>query len=592
MKTVRAIRIVLATAFSVGPLQALLSLADTLGRILVALRPAFIGLFAAGAIDRELSTMYAGVLGLVGSMAVNLLLQGIGTSARIRLMESVGHAFDAEIAALSAQLPTIDHQHSPEFLDRVQVLRDQAGVLGGAFNVMALGITQTASVATTVVLAAGTDWRLLVVAALGVPRVVAIRWTRKWSAAAEELAAEPSRRTTDILDLAARSDAGAEIRVFGLQQRIRDLVTASAWAWRRPVIELTGRTTVVETVSSALVLGSAAAVLVWMTDDALAGRVSVPELVVATTLVFGLGQLAATFTQLIQGMAAAVRNVDRLVWLREYAARLHASDSGHEPPPDRLRHGIRVDGVSYRYPGADQDALTGVDLDLPAGAVVAIVGENGAGKSTLVRLLTGLCRPDSGRILVDGVDVEVFGSQRWRARLGAAFQDHVNFEFRARHTVGIGDLPSLDDDHRVLAALRRGAGDDLVEVLPAGLATQLGATWPDGVELSGGQWQRLAIARGMMRTDPLLLVLDEPTSALDALTEHALFERYTAAARAAGDRAAVTVLVTHRFSTVASADLVVVLDQGVVTEIGSHADLMNARGHYASLYEVQAKGYR
>jgi ATP-binding cassette subfamily B protein len=189
----------------------------------------------------------------------------------------------------------------------------------------------------------------------------------------------------------------------------------------------------------------------------------------------------------------------------------------------------------------------------------------------------------------------------WRARLAGAFQDFFRFEFAARHSVGVGDVPRLDDSSAVTAAIGHAGADDLVTALPAGLDTQLGPTWPDGVEVSFGQWQKLALARGFMRDAPLLLVMDEPTAALDAETEHALFERYAVAARRPGDDGQgregaadgrITILVSHRFSTVRMADLIVVLDGARVVEVGSHEDLVAAGGTYASLYGIQAAAYR
>ena len=219
----------------------------------------------------------------------------------------------------------------------------------------------------------------------------------------------------------------------------------------------------------------------------------------------------------------------RLAWLEDYAAALTEHSSG--PAPQRLVEGIRFENVCFTYPGTDRRVLDDVCLDLPAGSVVAIVGENGAGKTTLVKLLCRLYQPTSGRILVDGhalADMQVEG---WRSRLAGAFQDFFRFEFHASHTVGLGDLPRLDDKPAVATAVGRAGADDVVARLAAGLETQLGPTWPDGVEISFGQWQKLALARGFMRDDPLLLVLDEPTAALDAETEHSLFERFAAAAR-------------------------------------------------------------
>jgi ATP-binding cassette subfamily B protein len=223
--------------------------------------------------------------------------------------------------------------------------------------------------------------------------------------------------------------------------------------------------------------------------------------------------------------------------------------------------------------------------------VVAIVGENGAGKSTLVKLLAKLYSPTSGQVFVDGTDLARIDSARWRERLAGAFQDFFRFEFRAAATIGIGDLPRLDDETALVTAAERAGARDLVDALPAGLRTQLGPSWHEGVDVSYGQWQKLALARGFMRDEPLVVVLDEPTAALDVETEHQLFERYAATAREARKNGSVTILVSHRFSTVRMADLIVVLDGARVAEEGSHEELLARGGRYADLYRIQAAGY-
>jgi ATP-binding cassette subfamily B protein len=280
----------------------------------------------------------------------------------------------------------------------------------------------------------------------------------------------------------------------------------------------------------------------------------------------------------------------RLAWLEDYAASL--TQHADAPVPDRLADGIRVEHLSFAYPGTDRLVLDDVNLDLKAGSVVAIVGENGAGKSTLVKLLCGLYRPNSGRILADGVDITRMPVDQWRARLAGAFQDFFKFEFVARHSIGVGDLPRLDDEPAVVTAVGRAGADDVVARLTAGLETQLGPTWPGGVDVSFGQWQKLALARGFMRDDALLLVLDEPTAALDAETEHALFERYAAAANRRSARGPITILVSHRFSTVRMADSIVVLDGTRVVEVGTHEALVAKGGQYAELYGIQAAAYK
>jgi ATP-binding cassette, subfamily B, bacterial len=282
----------------------------------------------------------------------------------------------------------------------------------------------------------------------------------------------------------------------------------------------------------------------------------------------------------------------RLAWLEDYAAA--QAENTDAIVPDRITDGIRLEHVSFAYPGTERTVLDDVNLDLRAGAVVAIVGENGAGKTTLVKLLCRFYRPTAGTITVDGVDLARMPPDEWRARLAGAFQDFFRFEFQAKHTVGLGDLERLEDDEAVRDAVERAGADDVVGRLSRGLDTQLGPTWNDGVEVSFGQWQKFALARGFMRRAPLLLVLDEPTAALDAETEHALFERYALAAHAAeaGATGRITVLVSHRFSTVRMADLIVVMDGARVVEVGTHDELMARNGTYAELYGIQAAAYR
>ena len=226
-------------------------------------------------------------------------------------------------------------------------------------------------------------------------------------------------------------------------------------------------------------------------------------------------------------------------------------------------------------------------------SAVALVGENGAGKTTLVKLLARMYDPTTGRILVDGADLATIQPDAWRSQLSAGFQDFVKFEFTAREVVGIGDVQRAGDDDAVRAAVLRGDAASVVAGLPRGLDSQLGKKFTDGVELSGGQWQRLALARAFMRERPLLLLLDEPTAALDPEAEHRLYEQYAAAAKiAAAETGGITVLVSHRFSTVRMADLIVVMHNGRIEEFGTHEDLLAANARYAELFELQARAYR
>lgn len=274
-----------------------------------------------------------------------------------------------------------------------------------------------------------------------------------------------------------------------------------------------------------------------------------------------------------------------------FAAARGARATGELAPPARLTEGIVFDRVSYRYPGTDRFALQELSFTIPAGTVVAVVGEYGSGKTTLVKLLNRFYRPDSGRITVDGTDLAEYDRAGWHARTSAAFQEFGRYHTVLSETVGLGDLPHLDDHERITEALREAEATGFVSRLPDGLRTQLGRSL-GGVDLSEGQWQKTALARATMRREPLLFVLDEPTASLDAPSEQEIFQRHLTRARDLAARTgAITVIVSHRFSTVTGADLILVLDRGRLAEIGSHPVLMARQGRYAELYSIQATAY-
>jgi ATP-binding cassette subfamily B protein len=286
---------------------------------------------------------------------------------------------------------------------------------------------------------------------------------------------------------------------------------------------------------------------------------------------------------------AAPRRV-RTAWAASAAADLRAARAA---AAGVMRTGILLEDVSFTYPGAERSVLDGVSLDIPAGTALAVVGENGAGKSTLVKLLCGLYRPTGGRILVDGEDLAGTDPRAWQSRVATLFQDFARLQLRLRENVGIGELALLGEDDSLLRALHAAGCDQILGQVPGRLDGLLGREFGDGAELSGGQWQRLGLARTLLRRDPLLIALDEPASALDASAEHALFERFADLAAAGRNRSgAITLLVSHRFSTVRMADLILVLEQGRVAQVGTHAELAEADGLYAELYRIQARMYR
>jgi ATP-binding cassette subfamily B protein len=253
----------------------------------------------------------------------------------------------------------------------------------------------------------------------------------------------------------------------------------------------------------------------------------------------------------------------------------------------RDEKGIRFEDVSFTYDGKSVPALDGVSLFIPAGESVALVGENGAGKTTFVKLLARLYEPSRGRILLDGRDLRTYDEGALRRRLGVVFQDFAQYQLPAAENVGVGSVQHLDDEPRLERAMVRGGARDVIDALPAKGKTQLGRWFKDGTELSGGQWQKIALARAFMREEADMLVLDEPTAALDAKAEHAVFERFRELAEGR-----TTIVISHRFPTVRMADRILVLEQGKVVEEGTHASLVAAHGRYAKMFELQAEGYR
>lgn len=286
----------------------------------------------------------------------------------------------------------------------------------------------------------------------------------------------------------------------------------------------------------------------------------------------------------------ALQALDRLDWLREYA---RTSDGGvgalEEVPPG---NGLRVDDVTFSYPGNSEEVLSQVSFAVAPGSTVALVGENGPGKTTLVKLLCGFYAPTSGRIILNGKPVSPHRDDKHTDRVSGAFQDVAQFHYLLREAVGLGDVDRMHDEKAVAGALGVACGRRMVEQLAGGLDTQLGSEFPRGVELSGGQWQRVAIARGFMRDTPDLLILDEPTSALDPTAEQELLEQFDRAARAGAQRSgAITFLISHRLSAVRNADMILVLKDGRITQRGRHAELLAQPGLYRELFTMQADAY-
>jgi ATP-binding cassette, subfamily B, bacterial len=497
---------------------------------------------------------------------------------------------EQELMGLANGSAGMAHHEQPEFADKLIVVRQNIQWFRNAFQALLSIAGLALAVLLTVVLLVRLHPLLLLLIPLAVPPLVAGRRAEQRVDRAKVATAEQTRVALGLFRLTASSAPGKELRIFRLQhellRRHRTLWTdVTRRLWRAQLLGAALRA------GGHLVFaaGYLAAILL-VVREAVAGRRTVGDVVLSITLAAQVNQLvanAATLLQDLHRMGATLRH------LSEIRAVAGGGDvPGDQPAPERLTHGIDLVDVSFTYPDTEAPVLREVNLKLQAGTTVAIVGENGAGKSSLVKLLCGFYPPTAGQILVDGVAMGSLRHGDWRRRITAGFQDFVRFELPARQAVGVGDLPHVDSDEAVLGALDRARARSLLLHLEQGLDTPLGTSYAEGVDLSGGQWQKLALGRAFMREQPLLLVLDEPTAALDAESEHALFERYTEQARrTAQQTGAITLLVSHRFSTVRMADLIVVLADGRVAEVGDHAALIRDGGLYAELYQIQARAY-
>ncbi len=553
-------------------------------------------LLANGVTRHDRFEVIASATGLGVSAVGTWFLRVTSDRVQRRFRDRLTIALESHVARLQASVATIAHHERPEYLDRLAVLRDQVFVLDHMYMSLFSTCGWILRLGVTVVLLMSISPILALLAAFALPTVLTSTWRPGIERAAEERGASANRLARHLFTVATTAPPGKEVRVTRIGNRLVKL-RRDAWErWYGPVASArwgsAGWHTMAWLIFGAGYIG--AIVYVTVVLHATSGQV---------LLVLAAGSRLSAYIGATVGEIGFLRGIwldgsRRLAWLEDYAAAL--TEQADTPAPNSLVDGIRLEHVSFAYPGTTRHVLEDVSLDLKQGSVIAIVGENGAGKSTLVKLLARLYQPDGGRILVDGVDLARIPADDWREHVAGAFQDFFRFEFRARHTVGLGDVPRLDDEPAVVAAVNRAGADDVLAKLNAGLETQLGPTWPGGVEVSFGQWQKLALARGFMRDHPLLLVLDEPTAALDAETEHALFERYAAAARnerrdgssGNGRQGQITILISHRFSTVRMADQIVVLDGARVAEVGTHEALMAKGGQYAELYGIQAAAYR
>ena len=501
------------------------------------------------------------------------------------LRAQLGHRVNVLILDKAQELSMAQFEDA-DFYDKLTRARREASSrpLSLVNRTFSLGQNAVTLVSYAVLLYQFSAWAVLILLIAGFPSFFA---ETKFAGDAFRLfrwRSPESRKQMYLETVLAREDHAKEVKLFRIAplflERYREIF-ASLYEEDRA---LTIRR---ETWGLFLgLVGTAAfyAVYAWIAIATMQQVISLGEMTMYV-LVFKQGQSAVSAS--LSAIGGMYEDNLYLSNLYEYLEQAGAEETGSATSGTTPGDGVRFEGVGFQYPGSPRRALSAVDLHLQPGRSLALVGENGAGKTTLIKLLTGLYRPGEGRILLDGTPLDEWDTETLRRRIGVIFQDFARYQISVGENIGVGDVAHFHDVERWRQAAAQGMADVFIHNLPAAYDTQLGSWFRDGQELSAGQWQKIALSRAFMDLDADILVLDEPTASMDAAAEAALFEHFR---KLTADK--ITILISHRFSTVRRADHIVVVEDGRITERGTHDELMRLKGHYATLFSLQAEGYR
>lgn len=522
----------------------------------------------------ELALTAAGnVMGRLTTLAENLIAERHSNLMAGRLIEHV------------ARLDLKDIEDS-EFQDKLQRARAQTfignGLLGMMLNQVQDTVTVVALVIGLIVFVPVLVFLLLLAL---IPSTVSEAYFNGQRYGLNTQITPERRRIEYLRWIGSNAEAAKEVKLFGLGPYLVESFTKLASIIQASNRDLAIRRTIWGSVLGLISSLSYYAAYAYVAWRAVNGTISIGDLTFLSGSLLRLNGLFERLTMGLTQIAAQTAYLDDLFSFFDTKPTL-ASPAAPKPFPAPIRHGIAFENVGFRYPGKESWALRHLSFTLKAGETLALVGENGAGKTTIVKLLTRLYDPNEGRITIDGIDLKDFDVDDLRAHVGAIFQDFMRFNFTAGQNIGVGLVEEIDNEARVAAAAKDSLADQLIARMPEGYGQMLGRGFASGFDLSGGEWQKIAIARAYFR-DAEVLILDEPTAALDARAEAGVFDRFRNLSAAKS-----TLLISHRFTTVRMADRILVLENGEIIESGNHAELIALGGRYAELFELQAEGYR
>ncbi len=526
------------------------------------------------------------------SYAVLIVSQDIADSLILTVADRAGRM---ELNPRSNQdLATIEgiaHLESADVRDRVTLTHKSGGRLAAGMWQALKTLASVSSLLVIIVILSSVSPLLLLLVVFAALPIWFDNLGNSIVARADVESAETYRLQTHLFDVLTSASSIKEIKMSGSADTIIDM---QGRAWEE-AMRIRSRARLqaeaVGLIGWALFVSAFVGGLLVASHRAIEGVSTAGDIVMIVTLAASLRSSVQATVESTSDAISARQYLEPFRWLRGFVQSERTRSVGHQLTPDRLDEGIVLDRVSFRYPGNSEFALREISMRIPAGSTLAVVGEYGSGKSTLVKLLCKFYEPTTGMIRVDGTPLHELETQGWRDRITATFQDYARFGATVRVNVGLGRVADLNNSERINGAVAEAGADALIVKLRDGLDTQLG-THLGGVDLSEGQWQRLALARGFVREQPLLLLLDEPTASLDAPTERSIFNQYMARAkRLAKEVGAICIVISHRFATVQGADQIAVFKDGMLIEAGSHEELVASGGLYEELYSISVRGY-